>query len=73
MILKGQSQIKRKIDKKWNLKFKSKSIYVEYPITSRKEYYNEIFKYINDNKKMLKHLEYTADKNCKTVEKKREI
>ena len=53
-----------------NLKFKSKSVYVDYPITSRKDYYNEIFKYINDNKIMPKRLEYSVNKNRKTVEKK---
>ena len=71
LILNAQSQLKRKIDKKLNLKFKSKSVYVDYPITSRKDYYNEIFKYINDNKIMPKRLEYSVNKNRKTVEKKR--
>ena len=70
LILNDQSQLKRKIDKKLNLKFKSKSVYVDYPITSRKDYYNEIFKYINDNKIMPKRLEYSVNKNRKTVEKK---
>ena len=72
-LILNESQLKRKIDKKLNLKFKSKSVYVDYPITSRKDYYNEIFKYINDNKIMPKRLEYSVNKNRKTVEKKREI
>ena len=55
-----------------NLKIDSSSKnYVEYPRNDLKNYYNEIYQYLNDKEILPKRLEYSKNKNRKTVEKKR--
>ena len=70
IILKDKEKSNRKLDS--NLKIDSKSkIYVDYPRYYLKNYYNEIYNYLIDNTVMPKRLEYSKEKNRKTVEKKR--
>ena len=54
-----------------NLKIDSSSKnYVEYPRNDLKNYYNEIYQYLTDKEILPKRLEYSKNKNRKTVEKK---
>lgn len=54
-----------------NLKLDSKSKrYVDYPRNDLKNYYNEIYNYLKDKSVLSKRLEYSKEKNKKTVEKK---
>ena len=69
ILLDDKIKHKRKIDDK--IKFKNKQkIYVEFPKYNLKNYYNEIYVYLTENI-MPKRLEYSKDKNRKTMEKKR--
>ena len=63
---------KRKINSKSCLNIKDKS-YVDYPKENLKNYYNEIYKYLMNNSELPKRLEYSKDKNRKTMEKKGKI
>ena len=70
IILKDKEKSNRKLD--LNLKIDSNSKkYVDYPRYGLKNYYNEINNYLIDNTVMPKRLEYSKEKNRKTVEKKR--
>ena len=69
IILKDKKKYNRKIN--LNLKIDSSSKnYVEYPRNDLKNYYNEIYQYLIDNEVLPKRLEYSKNKNRKTVEKK---
>ena len=69
IILKDKEDSNRKIA--MNLKLDSKSkLYVDYPRNDLKNYYNEIYNYLMDKSVMPKRLEYSKEKNKKTVEKK---
>ena len=48
----------------------NKKIYVEYPKLSARNYYNEIYEYIEDNNKMPNRLAYTKKKIEKQLKKK---
>ena len=69
IILKDKEKSKRKLE--FNLKIDSNSKnYFFYPCYDLKNYYNEIYNYLIDNTVMPKRLEYSKEKNRKTVEKK---
>lgn len=69
IILKDKKKYNRKIN--LNLKIDSSSKnYVEYPRNDLKNYYNEIYQYLTDKEILPKRLEYSKNKNRKTVEKK---
>ena len=65
---------KKKYNRSLNEKLKiniNKKIYVDYPKLLFKNYYNEIYDYIQDNNKLPTRLAYIKGKNRKTVEKRR--
>ena len=70
ILFNEKKKYKRTLNEKLKLKI-NKKIYVEYPKLSARNYYNEIYDYIEDNNKMPSRLAYTKEKNRKTVEKKR--
>ena len=70
IVLKDQEKAKRKINKEIKIKIKSKN-YVDYSLSQRKNYYNEIYKFIKDKSCIPQRLQYSKDKNRKTIEKKR--
>ena len=70
ILFKEKKKYNRTLNEKMQLNI-NKKIYVEYPKISSPNYYNEIYDYIKDNNKMPNRLEYSKEKNRKTVEKKR--
>ena len=72
IVLKAQEKAKREINKEIKLKIKSKN-YVDYSLSQKKNYYNKIYKFIKDKNCIPQRLEYSKDKNRKTIEKKGEI
>ena len=69
IILKDKKKYNRKINLNLTIDSSSKN-YVEYPRNDLKNYYNEIYQYLTDKEILPKRLEYSKNKNRKTVEKK---
>ena len=70
ILIKEKNKNKIKICDNIKIEIKNKT-YVNYPKIELKNYYNEIYNYLLDNKNMPKRLEYSTSKNRKTIEKKR--
>ena len=70
IILKEKSKSNRKLMK--DLKINSqKKLYINYRRNGLINYYNEIYTYLIDNKKMPQRFQYTKEKSRKIMEKKR--
>ena len=70
IVLEDKNKHKKKINLKFEKKLKSNK-YVKYPKIGFEDYYNEIYRYLNNAGKMPKRLNYDKSKNRKTQEKKR--
>ena len=70
IILDDKKKSNRKLNKNLKLNINKKK-YVDYPRSGLKNYYNEIYNFLKDNSILPERLQYSKEKNRKTMEKKR--